>query len=59
MEKVIAYLNKHYTESIGLDEIASYTAMNPTAFCDTLKKTQEKHSKSMYLICVSDMLVNY
>lgn len=60
MEKVIAYLNKHYTESIGLDEIASYTAMNPTAFCRYFKmKTQEKHSKSMYLICVSDMLVNY
>ena len=34
--KVIAYLNKHYTESIGLDEIASYTAMNPTAFLPIL-----------------------
>ena len=42
MEKVIAYLNKHYTESIGLDEIASYTAITLLLSADTLKKTQEK-----------------
>ena len=45
MEKVIAYLNKHYTESIGLDEIASYTAMNPSAFCRYFKENTGKTFK--------------
>ena len=49
MEKVIAYLNKHYTESIGLDEIASYIAMNPTAFCRYFKENTGKTFKEYVL----------
>lgn len=45
MEKVIAYLNKHYTTPITLDEIASYTAMNPTAFCRYFKENTGKTFK--------------
>ena len=55
MEKVIAYLNKHYTESIGLDEIASYTAMNPTAFCRYFKENTGKTFKEYVL----DMRIGY
>lgn len=49
MEKVIAYLNKHYTESIGLDQIASYTAMNPSAFCRYFKENTGKTFKEYVL----------
>lgn len=55
MEKVIAYLNKHYTESIGLDEIASYTAMNPSAFCRYFKENTGKTFKEYVL----EMRVGY
>ncbi|WP_304408341.1 AraC family transcriptional regulator, partial [Bacteroides acidifaciens] len=55
MEKVIAYLNKHYTESVGLDEIASYTAMNPTAFCRYFKENTGKTFKEYVL----DMRIGY
>lgn len=49
MEKVIAYLNKHYTENIALDEIASYTAMNPSAFCRYFKENTSKTFKEYVL----------
>lgn len=49
IEKVIAYLNKHYTESIGLNEIASYTAMNPSAFCRYFKENTGKTFKEYVL----------
>lgn len=55
MEKVIAYLNKHYTEPVGLDEIASYTAMNPTAFCRYFKENTGKTFKEYIL----DMRIGY
>lgn len=55
MEKVIAYLNKHYTASIGLDEIASYTAMNPSAFCRYFKENTGKTFKEYVL----EMRVGY
>ena len=55
MEKVIAYLNKHYTESIGLEEIASYIAMNPTAFCRYFKENTGKTFKEYVL----DMRIGY
>ena len=55
MEKVIAYLNKHYTESVGLDEIASYTAMNPAAFCRYFKENTGKTFKEYVL----DMRIGY
>lgn len=45
MERIIAYLNKHYTEPIRLDEIASYTAMCPTAFCRYFKENTGKTFK--------------
>lgn len=49
MEKILTYLNKHYTESIGLDEIASYTAMNPSAFCRYFKENTGKTFKEYVL----------
>lgn len=49
MEKVIAYLNKHYTESVSLDEVASYTAMNPSAFCRYFKENTGKTFKEYVL----------
>lgn len=49
MEKVIAYLNKHYTEPLRLDEIASYTAMNPSAFCRYFKENTGKTFKAYVL----------
>lgn len=55
MEKVIAYLNKHYTESVGLEEIASYTAMNPAAFCRYFKENTGKTFKEYVL----DMRIGY
>lgn len=55
MEKVIAYLNKHYTESIALNEIASYIAMNPTAFCRYFKENTGKTFKEYVL----DMRIGY
>lgn len=55
MEKVIAYLNKHYTEPVGLDEIASYTAMNPAAFCRYFKENTGKTFKGYVL----DMRIGY
>ena len=50
-----ADLNKHYTESIGLDEIASYIAMNPTAFCRYFKENTGKTFKEYVL----DMRIGY
>lgn len=55
VEKVIAYLNKHYTESVGLEEIASYTAMNPAAFCRYFKENTGKTFKEYVL----DMRIGY
>lgn len=55
MEKVIAYLNKHYTESIGLNEIASYIAMNPAAFCRYFKENTGKTFKEYIL----EMRISY
>lgn len=55
MEKVIAYLNKHYTESIGLEEIASYAAMNSSAFCRYFKENTGKTFKEY----VFEMRIGY
>lgn len=55
MEKVIAYLNKHYTEPIGLNEIASYIAMNPAAFCRYFKENTGKTLKEYIL----EMRISY
>jgi AraC-like DNA-binding protein len=55
IDKIISYLNKHYTRRIGLDEIASFAAMNPAAFCRFFKSKTGKSLKT-YL---SDMRIAY
>ena len=55
MEKVIAYLNKHYTHDISLDEISNFAAMNPTAFCRFFKSKTGKTFKE-YII---EMRIGY
>ena len=55
MEKVMVYLNKHYTDTISLNEIASYTAMNPTAFCRYFKENTGKTFKEYVL----EMRISY
>lgn len=37
MEKVLSYLHRRYTHAVSLEEVASFIAMNPTAFCRYFK----------------------
>lgn len=37
IEKIISYINKKYTEDITLNDISSFAAMNPSAFCRYFK----------------------
>lgn len=55
MEKIIAYLHKNYTRAIKLDEIASFAAMNPAAFCRYFKANTGKTLKEYIL----DMRIGY
>lgn len=55
IEKVISYLNKHYTQAISLEEVASFIAMNPTAFCRYFKENTGKTFKQYVL----EMRVGY
>ena len=55
IEKIIAFLNKRYTQSISLNEIASYTAMNPASFCRYFKENTGKTLKEYIL----DMRIGY
>ena len=55
IEKVVAYINKKYTDNITLDEIASYTAMNPSAFCRYFKDHTGKTLKQY----ITDMRIGY
>jgi len=55
IEKIISYLNKHYIRPISLEEIASFAAMNPTAFCRFFKSKTGKSFKN-YLL---DMRIGY
>lgn len=55
IDKVIAYLNKQYNRSIHLDEVASFAAMNPTAFCRFFKDKTGKTFKQYVL----DMRTGY
>ena len=55
IDKIVSYLNKHYTRNIGLDEIASFAAMNPSAFCRFFKSKTGKSFKNYIL----DMRVGY
>ena len=55
IEKVVAYINKKYTDNITLDEIASYAAMNPSAFCRYFKDHTGKTLKQY----ITDMRIGY
>lgn len=55
IEKIIAYLNKRYTQPVSLGEIASYTAMNEAAFCRYFKQETGKTFKQYIL----DMRIGY
>ncbi|KFC57913.1 transcriptional regulator [Flavobacterium gilvum] len=55
IDKIISYLNKNYTRNVTLDEIASFAAMNPSAFCRYFKSKTGKSFKN-YII---DMRIGY
>ena len=55
IEKVVAYINKRYTNNITLDEISSYAAMNPSAFCRYFKDNTGKTLKQY----ITDMRIGY
>lgn len=55
MDKILHYLTTHYTAPIGLEQIASYTAMNPSAFCRYFKENTGKTLKEYIL----EMRVTY
>ncbi len=55
IDKVLSYLNKHYTRDIDLTEIASIAAMNATAFCRFFKHKTGKSFKAYVL----DMRIAY
>ena len=42
MQKLIAFLNTKYTSRLSLEDIASFMAMNPTAFCRYFKNNTGK-----------------
>ncbi len=55
IDKILSFLNKHYTRDIDLTEIASIAAMNPTAFCRFFKHKTGKSFKAYVL----DMRIAY
>lgn len=55
IDKIISYLNKNYTRHISLDEIASFAAMNSSAFCRYFKSKTGKSFKNYIL----DMRIGY
>ncbi len=55
IDKIISYLNKNYTHNIDLEEISSFAAMNPTAFCRFFKNKTGKSFKNYIL----DMRTGY
>jgi AraC-like DNA-binding protein len=55
IEKIISYINGNYTRDIGLTEIASMAAMNPSAFCRYFKENTGK----TYIQYVTDMRIGY
>jgi len=55
IDKIISYLNKNYTRNISLDEIASFAAMNTSAFCRYFKSKTGKSFKNYIL----DMRIGY
>ncbi|MEJ2881638.1 AraC family transcriptional regulator [Pedobacter sp. GR22-6] len=55
IDKIISYLNQHYTRLVPLEEIASFSAMNPSAFCRFFKSKTGKSFKHYIL----DMRIAY
>lgn len=49
IDKVISFLNKNYTRNISLEEIASFAAMNTSAFCRYFKSKTGKSFKNYIL----------
>lgn len=58
----MTFLNKHYTQPICLEDVASYAAMNPTAFCRFFKentgKTFRQHITDMRIGYACKLLLN-
>lgn len=61
IEKVISFLNRHYTSDISLDEVAAYIAMNKSAFCRYFKgktgKTFKEYIMAMRISYACKLLV--
>ncbi len=55
IDKIMSYLNKNYTRNVSLDEIASFAAMNSSAFCRYFKSKTGKSFKNYIL----DMRIGY
>lgn len=55
IDKVISFLNKNYTRHVSLEEIASFAAMNPAAFCRYFKSKTGKSFKNYIL----DLRIGY
>ena len=55
IDKIMAYLNQHYTQQIGLNTVSSFAAMNPSSFCRFFKSKTGRSFKS-YLL---DMRIAY
>lgn len=55
IDKVISYLNQHYTRLVSLEEVSSFSAMNPSAFCRFFKSKTGKSFKNY----IMDMRIAY
>jgi AraC-like DNA-binding protein len=55
IDKIMSFLNKNYTRQISLDEIASFAAMNASAFCRYFRSKTGKSFKNYIL----DMRIGY
>lgn len=55
IDKIMSFLNKNYTRHISLDEIASFAAMNASAFCRYFRSKTGKSFKNYIL----DMRIGY
>lgn len=55
IDKIMSFLNKNYTRHISLEEIASFAAMNASAFCRYFRSKTGKSFKNYIL----DMRIGY
>lgn len=55
IDKIMSFLNKNYTRNVSLEEIASFAAMNASAFCRYFKSKTGKSFKNYIL----DMRIGY